>query len=260
MPDRPRGLDDRLLEATAPETTALERAALEASGGPEAVERGPTTSEQLGLGPEQPFSLADRVGLLAERVDEWRERPVLVAGVVAAVVALALLVPRLIAPEPAGPPIEDRIPQVTLSATTATAAATSVIVHVSGAVRLPGVYTLDATARVVDAVDAAGGPTLDAQLHQLNLAALVVDGQQVRVPVEGETVAPLTPAGEGPVDLNRADVVGLQELPGVGPATAEAIVAYREANGPFRSVDDLLDVPGIGPAKLAALAEAVVVR
>lgn len=226
----------------------------------DALEAGPTTSEQLGLGSELPFTLADRIGLMVERVDELRERPLLIGGLLAAVLALAVLVPRLVA-SPPGPPIEDRIPQVTLTPTTAVAGAVTVIVHVSGAVRMPGVYTLDVSARVVDAVDAAGGATVDAQLHQLNLAALVTDGQQIWVPVVGETVmAPVVAAVEGPVDLNRADAIALQELPGVGPATAEAIVAYREASGPFRSVDDLLDVPGIGPAKLAAIADAVVVR
>ncbi len=219
-----------------------------------------TTSEQLGLGPERPFTVADRIGLLIERVDEWRDRPLLIAGVIAAIAGLALVVPTLISPEPPGPPVEDGIPQVTLTPTSALPGTNTVVVHVSGAVRSPGVYTLDATARVVDAVDAAGGGTAEAELHLLNLAALVVDGQQIRVPVEGEAVVEAQPATTGPIDLNRADVVGLQELPGVGPATAEAIVAYREENGPFRSVDDLLDVPGIGPAKLAAIADAAVVR
>ena len=226
-----------------------------------ASEPGPTTSEQLGLGPELPFTLADRIGFLIERADEWRERPFLIAGLVATIVALALVVPRLLGAAPSAPPIEDRIPQVTLTPTSAVAGESSVFVHVSGAVRTPGVYTLDATARVVDAVDAAGGATTDAELHLLNLAALVVDGQQIRVPVEGEAVvSPAAPASGQPVDLNRADVIGLQELPGVGPATAEAIVAHRDDNGPFGSVDDLLDVPGIGPAKLAAIADAAVVR
>ena len=195
-----------------------------------------------------------------ERVDEWRDRPFLIAGAVAAMIGLAVVVPSLLASAPARPPIEDRIPQVTLTPTSAPAGTNTVVVHVSGAVRTPGVYTLDATARVVDAVDAAGGVTADAELHLLNLAALVVDGQQIRVPVEGETVVAAQPATGGPIDLNRADVIGLQELPGVGPATAEAIVAHRDENGPFRTVDDLLDVPGIGPAKLAAMADAVVVR
>ncbi len=224
------------------------------------AEGGPTTSEQLGLGPDLPFTVADRIGLVVERIDAWRERPLLVGGLLVAIVAMALVVPRVIESTPSGPPIEDRIPQVTLTPTSALVGASTVVVHVSGAVRSPGVYALDATSRVVDAVDAAGGATADAELHLLNLAALVVDGQQIRVPIEGETVVSQTATGGGPIDLNRADAVALQELPGVGPATAEAIVAHRDENGPFRSVDDLLDVPGIGPAKLAAIADAAVVR
>lgn len=222
---------------------------------------GPTTSEQLGLGPELPFTVADRIGLIIERADGWRDRPLVIGGALAVVVAIALLVPRLLPSNQSVLPVEDRIPQVTLTPTSAAAGSSMVVVHVSGAVRAPGVYTLDATARVIDAVDAAGGATGEAQVHLLNLAALIVDGQQIRVPVEGEVVVPSTTvAGGGPVDLNQADVVGLQELPGVGPATAEAIIAHRDENGPFRSVDDLLDVPGIGPAKLAALADAAVVQ
>ena len=226
----------------------------------EPAEDGPTTSEQLGLGPELPFTVADRIGLVVERIDEWRGRPLLIGGFLTGIVALALLVPRFIEPTPSGPPIEDRIPQVTLTPTSALVGTSTVFVHVSGAVRSPGVYTLDATSRVVDAVDAAGGATAEAELHQLNLAALVVDGQQIRVPIEGEMIVPQAQTSGGPIDLNRADVVALQELPGVGPATAAAIVAHREDSGPFRSVDDLLDVPGIGPAKLAAIADAAVVR
>lgn len=203
--------------------------------------------------------MADRIGLVAERVDEWRQRPLLVAGVVVGLVALAVGLPRLTSSEP-DVAIEDRIPQVTLVPDSTAPGAATVFVHVSGAVRSPGVYVLESTARVIDAVDAAGGATGEAQLHELNLAAMVVDGQQIRVPVEGESVVPESVGGTGPVDLNSADVIGLQALPGVGPATAEAIVAHREENGPFRTVDDLLDVPGIGPSKLAAIADAAMVR
>jgi len=223
-------------------------------------EAGPTTSEQLGIGPEIPFTIADRLGLIAERIDEWRERPFLVVAAAAAFVGLALVVPRFFESDASDPPIEDRIPQVTLTPTSAPVGTSTVFVHVSGAVQSPGVYTLDATARVVDAVEAAGGATADGEVHLLNLAALVVDGQQIRVPVEGETVVPSAPSESGPIDINGADVIALQSLPGVGPATAEAIVAHREENGPFRSIDDLLDVPGIGPAKLATIADAAVVR
>lgn len=142
-----------------------------------------------------------------------------------------------------------------------------VVVHVVGAVASPGVQRLPAGARVVDAVEAAGGTQADADLGRINLAAAVVDGQQIYVLRQGELAAPplaeqsMPPAdggaeggsGTGLVDLNAATATQLDELPGVGPATAEAIIAHREQHGPFASVDDLLDVRGIGEAKLEAL-------
>ena len=149
-----------------------------------------------------------------------------------------------------------------------TAAAVDVVVHVVGAVAAPGVQRLPTGSRVVDAVEAAGGAAPEADLARVNLAAVLVDGQQVVVllpgqepprPVGTDPVAPgptgaAGPAGEGGlVDINRASVTELEALPGVGPATAEAIVAHREQNGPFASVDDLLDVRGIGEAKLEQL-------
>ncbi len=147
-----------------------------------------------------------------------------------------------------------------------------VVAHVVGAVAAPGVRRLPAGARVVDAVDAAGGALPDADLARLNLAALVVDGQQVYVLRQGEVPPPpLTGAGgqadpsgaavgsAGPVDVNRATADQLDELPGVGPATAEAIIAHREQHGPFGSVEDLLDVRGIGEAKLDQLRDLVTV-
>jgi competence protein ComEA len=152
-----------------------------------------------------------------------------------------------------------------------------VIVHVVGAVRVPGVYELPPGSRVVAAVEAAGGPEPRAVLDEVNLAALLADGQRVHVPLEGEKPLPAfdhanagghTSAGgpgriggtEAPIDLNRAAVGELVRLPGVGEATATAIVADRERNGPFGSVDDLVRVRGIGPAKLEAVREFVVVR
>lgn len=139
-----------------------------------------------------------------------------------------------------------------------------ILVHVAGAVIRPGVYRLVDGGRVDDAVRVAGGPTADANLDALNLAAPVVDGLRVYVPLDGETVpglpAPSVPedlGSSGPVDINRADAAMFDTLPGVGPATAEAIVAERDRNGPFLGVDDLERVPGIGPAKLAALRDLV---
>ena len=145
-----------------------------------------------------------------------------------------------------------------------------VVVHVVGAVVAPGVQRLPAGARVVDAVDAAGGASGDADLARINLAAALVDGQQVYVLRIGELAPPAaagaTGAGGGDagqpaagdtaaglVDINRASATELEELPGVGPTTAEAIIAHREQNGPFAAVDDLIDVRGIGDAKLEQL-------
>ena len=144
-----------------------------------------------------------------------------------------------------------------------------IVVHVAGAVRSPGVYTLGADERVHDAVTAAGGASDDAELAGLNLAAPLTDGARVSVPSAGE-IDPATVASAlapqhavavvaGPIDLNRATPSEFEMLPGVGPATAEAIVQDRQRNGPFASVDELDRVPGIGPAKLAALRDLVTV-
>lgn len=147
-------------------------------------------------------------------------------------------------------------------------------VHVAGAVRRPGVYRIATGSRVVDAIERAGGAGPRADADALNLAAEIVDGSRVYVPRSGElapaepsTGLPVAPSADGstsagstpvgPVDLNQADEAELEGLPGVGPATAEAIVEYRTANGPFATVDDLESVPGIGPAKLDAVRDLV---
>lgn len=151
----------------------------------------------------------------------------------------------------------------------------TVTVHVAGAVASPGVYVLASGARVADAVDAAGGGAPGADLDALNLAAVLVDASRVYVPVDGEvppaaiqpevasstTVAAAAGGGEppGPIDLNDATAEQLDTLPGIGPATAAAIVRNREEIGPFATVDDLERVPGIGPARLAALRDLVTV-
>ncbi len=148
-------------------------------------------------------------------------------------------------------------------AVTGTTIAADVVVDVAGAVARPGVYHLRAGARAVDAITAAGGTRPDADANGVNLAAVARDGSRIYVPVAGEVVAVVAggsvPALEptslppGPIDLNGATAAELDQLPGVGPATAAAIVAYRDAHGPFGTVDDLADVRGIGPAKLDAL-------
>ncbi len=216
-----------------------------------------------GLEPFGPPSLADRISDAIGGLDALRDRPALVALVVAVLAVATLAAPRLSSSGQGATPVDELIPQVALTPTSAAGRpADQLIVHVSGAVAAAGVYSLPSTARVIDAVEAAGGASPGADLHQLNLAAVLVDGQQIRVPLPGEVVVPADASGGagGPIDVNRADAVQLQALPGVGPATAEAIVAFREEHGPFRSIDDLLDVPGIGPSKLAAIADAAIVR
>ncbi len=139
------------------------------------------------------------------------------------------------------------------------------VVQAAGAVVHPGVYRLPDGARVAELIEAAGGATADADLDRVALAAKLADGQRIAVPRRGDPASPAEPASGasgtgavapgpvGPVDLNRATTADLDRLPGVGPATAAAIVAYRDAHGPFGSIDELTEVPGIGPAKLAAL-------
>ena len=121
--------------------------------------------------------------------------------------------------------------------------------------KTPGVVKLSEGSIVADAVEAAGGFRAGASPHTLNLAAPLARGDQVYVPGPDQTSP--TRVEDGVVTVNRATASELEELPGVGPVLAERIVAYREANGPFQQVEDLLDVPGIGESKLASLRDMV---
>jgi competence protein ComEA len=137
------------------------------------------------------------------------------------------------------------------------------LVDVSGAVRRPGVYKLPAGSRINDAILKAGGETKKADPTLVNRAAPLTDGQQVLVPEKVlAAAAAASPAGAtaaaAPIHLNSATLEQLDELPGVGPATAQRILDYRTANGPFKTVDELDSVSGIGPAKLAELRDLVV--
>lgn len=143
-----------------------------------------------------------------------------------------------------------------------TGEAGEVVVDVAGKVRRPGIAVLPAGSRVVDALEAAGGPRRGVDLTGLNLARPLVDGEQVLVgvaPVPGVagTLTSPAPAGGSLVNLNSADLAALDTLPGVGPVTAEAIVSWREDNGGFTSVEELLEVDGIGEATLEDLAPLV---
>ncbi len=187
-------------------------------------------------------------------------------------------VPTTVSNTPAGAPPTTTATTSVPAAVTSTAVLAEVVVHVAGAVLAPGVYRLPPGARVVDAVSAAGGVGPGAQPGVVNLAAPLRDGDRIYVPGAADPTvavpAGVTPAPSGsgadggaggaggavagPVDLNSATVEQLDELPGVGPATAQAIVDHRDRNGPFVSVDALGDVRGIGPTKLEALRPLVV--
>ena len=145
-----------------------------------------------------------------------------------------------------------------------TAPPATVVVQAAGAVARPGVYRLDDGARVADLVAEAGGPTPEAHLDAVALASKLLDGQRIYVPRVGEVVpvavgseptalGPAAPSPDSPLDLNTATAEQLDQLPSIGPATAAAIVAHRERNGPFKSVEALLEVRGIGPVRLDEL-------
>jgi competence protein ComEA len=163
--------------------------------------------------------------------------------------------------EPApSPPAESTPASTTTPVGEVAETSTTVVVSVVGLVARPGLVTLPSGARVADAIEAAGGLLPEADPASVNLAAVVVDGQQIAVGVPGVASAgdtgsapgPTGPAG--PVNLNTATVAELDGLPGIGPVLAQRIVDHRESAGPFRSVEELDDVPGIGPTIAAELA------
>jgi len=154
-------------------------------------------------------------------------------------------------------------PTPSVHASAATGA--GVYVHVAGAVRAAGLYRLEVGDRVADAIARAGGFADDAARDGVNLARTVTDGEQIVVPVAGSTPdvaasARTTTGGaaaSGPLDLNTATREQLDALPRIGPALADRILAWREQNGRFTSVDDLGSVPGIGDKMLATLRDLV---
>jgi competence protein ComEA len=121
----------------------------------------------------------------------------------------------------------------------------------------PGVVDVAPDAIVADAIDAAGGLRAEALVDQINLAAPVAEGDQIVVPGPGSDIPDPGLSGDGIIGLNRASVAELETLPGVGPVLAERIVAFRDQNGGFETVEGLLEVPGIGEAKLASIRDLV---
>lgn len=183
-------------------------------------------------------------------------------------------------PDPPITPVAATMPGMEPTAASTAAALT---VYVSGKVAAPGVYTLPVGSRINDAIVAAGGMTPDANKDAINLAERVSDGEQITVPAAGEAPIPVsggfqttptraasstasrakTPTAQlppaGKVNINTATAEELDALPGIGPVLAQRIIAYREANGPFKSVADIVNVPGIGSALLAKLKDLITV-
>jgi competence protein ComEA len=216
---------------------------------------------------------------LDDAVAAVRGRPAHAALVAlsAALVAIALWwllrPPAAVAPESVLPVVSSATSPRRTGASSGTAAnsgaspapsatASTLVVHVAGAVQRPGVLRLPTGARVVDALDAAGGAAPDADTDRVNLAAPLGDGAWLHVPRVGEpSLSPPAEAGSAgaaggtaaPVDLNTASAAQLEALPGIGPSTAAAIVEHRNRRGPFASVESLADVPGIGESKLARI-------
>ncbi|MGI6368128.1 MAG: helix-hairpin-helix domain-containing protein [Anaerolineae bacterium] len=197
-----------------------------------------------------------------------------------ALVALAILaVYTMVLRKPAAEEIEIIVPTATgiAEAAAPTATAAPILVHVVGAVAQPGVYALTGDARVTDAVRAAGGLTEAADASMINLADRVSDGQQVRVPALGVEPGPtLTPypvtsaqrsgstvpvvAGNTLININTATAAELETLSGIGPVLAERIVAHRAANGPFGTIEDIMDVSGIGEGYFARIRDSISVE
>ncbi len=193
-----------------------------------------------------------------------RYRALLYVGyglLIALVVTGALLV---ITRQPAGQPVQLQPPPSPLP----------VRVHVTGAVAAPGVYGLPSGSIVQDALAAAGGPTSRADLERLNLAQRLQDGEQVFVPELAPTAAapaasaptngaatappdPATPSTTNRLNINSASLADLVGLPHIGPALAQRILDYRSAHGPFRAIEDIMQVSGIGPATFAYIKELI---
>lgn len=180
---------------------------------------------------------------------EWMSSRSAVVGIVLTVAAGA---GALLGSEPSLAP---RSSPTATAPVTESAGPEMISVHVAGMVLDPGVVRVPSGSLVADVIVAAGGAIPGAQLDLVNLASPVVDGGQIEVPGPGG--AGPEPAGTGLVSLNTADAVELQSLPGVGPVLAERILAFREANGSFSVVEDLLEVTGIGESKLAAIRDLV---
>jgi competence protein ComEA len=220
-----------------------------------------------------------------EHANYWWRRPTILAALVCALSGAAILFlgPTLrmtagaqpsAAPTTGGAsalleqPIEPDPVEEDLVAITIPPEPTFAIVYISGAVERPDVYRLPGDARVKDVVLAAGGLSADAASEQINLAAPISDAQHIHIPRTGEqSASPVgttdpaiaAPSSSGLLNLNSASQADLEDLPGIGATLAERIIAYREENGPFMSVEDLRKVSGIGEKLFERIAVLVTV-
>jgi competence protein ComEA len=204
-----------------------------------------------------PSGWRQRVEELQSRRSGW-----IVAGFVVIAVGAALLMWVRGAPAQIAPPATEPASFASPAAAVVSPTAGLLYVDVSGAVRKPGLYRLPAGSRVADAIEAAGGPARHADLEPLNLAEPLTDGVKVDVAGKGDAAtAPVASAGSvatgavpSPsvpvVNINTADEPTLELIPGVGPVTANAILAYRNRIGRFSAIEQLLEVNGIGPATI----------
>ncbi|MBM7519712.1 helix-hairpin-helix domain-containing protein [Nocardioides nitrophenolicus] len=211
------------------------------------VDRLPT----LGLPQVAVVALVVAVGLAVTTWWVMRERPEALSAVAAEPTA------PLVAATPAAPPAS--VPSGAPAGEASPTSGATVTIDVAGKVRRPGIVVLDAGARVTDALTAAGGARRGVDLTPLNLARVLVDGEQIVVggPARSGATPPATTgpdAAAGPlVNLNTAGQAELESLPQVGPVTAQSIIAWRDAHGGFTSIDELLEVDGIGPKTLAQI-------
>jgi competence protein ComEA len=188
-----------------------------------------------------------------------RQQVVVIALIAAVAVGGSLFWSMRSAPPKIAPPAQSS--SVATSGPSASAASAEpsegILVHVAGAVRKPGLYEFPTGARVADAIASAGGPKPGADLDALNLAELLTDGSKLLIARRGAEAAPITTVSGSPspglVNINTADQVALETIPGIGPVTAAAILDQRARLGSFESFEQLLEVDGIGPATLESI-------
>jgi competence protein ComEA len=238
---------------------------------------GPASAEELEFPPESALvSAEERKALVApDTVDELPRRRFsrMHVGVIAVLLALGVITTGWLLLRARPVAVASPSEVVTMStplhsAPTASAStserATTVVVHVLGAVRRPGLVSLPGHSRVQDAIDAAGGLTHRADPGELNLAQPLTDGQQLVIGTTSDPAGEVRDGREsgagsggsatGALDLNHASQPQLEELPGVGPVTAQAILAWRQQNGRFSRIEELQEVDGIGPKTYAQIA------